>query len=258
MVQAVCDALIGKWSISTILEYILIFWSAHKGAYKVGILHHDVSPGNIMFLDSDANKSSGILIDWDLSKPVAAPETNNGIGPRCMTWTVSVPKMVLSYTTSQNHFLQGTWQFMSAALIAQLDTLQCLIDNLESTLYIILWLAIMYSPCSNISAIPTFLDHTLNPQIKQPEDYYTGKLDFLKGRSLLQTTKFIGWPAFDKLIKDLAVPFSAQYELRERQLPDRMEEEKATDNQEQETLAELHRHASKNPSSILGESSCRE
>ena len=104
---------------------------------------------------------------------------------------------------------------MSAALVAQLDMPQCVMDDLESTLYVILWMAIMYSSCSDISAIPAFLDHTLDPQIKWPEDCYMGKLDFLKGRSLLQTIKFVGQPAFDKLAKDLAVLFSAQYELRE-------------------------------------------
>ncbi|KAH9162841.1 hypothetical protein EDB89DRAFT_1860451, partial [Lactarius sanguifluus] len=48
MVRAVRDALI-----------------AHMDAHKAGILHRDLSPGNII-MDDDR----GYLIDWDLSKPV--------------------------------------------------------------------------------------------------------------------------------------------------------------------------------------------
>ena len=41
---------------------------AHMDAYEAGILHCDISPGNII-IDSDG---TGRLIDWDLSKPLAA------------------------------------------------------------------------------------------------------------------------------------------------------------------------------------------
>ncbi|KAI9456121.1 hypothetical protein BJY52DRAFT_1104875, partial [Lactarius psammicola] len=41
----------------------------HKAAYNIGVLHHDISVGNIMIVDNDEpNIKGGILIDWDLSK----------------------------------------------------------------------------------------------------------------------------------------------------------------------------------------------
>ena len=48
-------------------------------AYEAGILHRDFSPGNIIIYCG-----GGLLIDWDLSKPLSiTPET-----PRRATRTV--------------------------------------------------------------------------------------------------------------------------------------------------------------------------
>ncbi|KAH9020336.1 hypothetical protein EDB84DRAFT_1231763, partial [Lactarius hengduanensis] len=64
--------------------------TAHTGAYeRVGILHRDVSAGNILI----AENGSGILIDWDLSKKVVKD------GSR----------------TQRQYSRTGTWQFISIA-----------------------------------------------------------------------------------------------------------------------------------------------
>jgi serine/threonine protein kinase len=56
---------------------------AHSGAYKhAHILHRDLSPGNII-IDSNGR---GLLIDWDLSKPV----TGISETPRRITRTVRI------------------------------------------------------------------------------------------------------------------------------------------------------------------------
>ncbi|OJA09084.1 hypothetical protein AZE42_13322 [Rhizopogon vesiculosus] len=48
----------------------------HRSAYAAGILHHDLSPGNIVIV-----KGVGYLIDWDLSKLL----DYQGTSPRQMT-----------------------------------------------------------------------------------------------------------------------------------------------------------------------------
>ena len=59
------------WSVSCCLlsvwRHSLTHITAHKAAYKAGVLHHDISTGNILIADKGTT-SSGILIDWDLSK----------------------------------------------------------------------------------------------------------------------------------------------------------------------------------------------
>jgi serine/threonine protein kinase len=43
---------------------------AHESAHRAGILHRDFSPGNII-IGSDG---TGLLIDWDLSKPTSTTD----------------------------------------------------------------------------------------------------------------------------------------------------------------------------------------
>ncbi|KAH9051970.1 hypothetical protein EDB87DRAFT_1570865 [Lactarius vividus] len=69
-------------------ELCEIFATAHTGAYeRVGILHQDVSPGNILI----TKERSGILIDWDLSKKVVKGASGK----------------------QRQHSHTGTWQFIS-------------------------------------------------------------------------------------------------------------------------------------------------
>ncbi|KAI6022802.1 hypothetical protein BKA83DRAFT_3998296, partial [Pisolithus microcarpus] len=76
---------------------------------KAGILHCDLSPGNIIIF-----LRQGLLINWDLSKLV------DTVGPRQMTCT-------------------GTWQFMSVALLYDQQAPHMFVDDLESSLFILLW-----------------------------------------------------------------------------------------------------------------------
>lgn len=67
MVSAVRDAIIGRLvsqSWTTSADCLSV---AHQEAYRAGVLHRDFSPGNIV-IDSDGK---GVLIDWDLSKPLS-------------------------------------------------------------------------------------------------------------------------------------------------------------------------------------------
>ncbi|KAI6015745.1 hypothetical protein PISMIDRAFT_67594, partial [Pisolithus microcarpus 441] len=79
---------------------------------KAGILHCNLSPGNIIIF-----LGWGLLIDWDLSKLV------DTVGPRQMTCT-------------------GTWQFMSMALLYDQQAPHMFMDDLESSLFILLWMVL--------------------------------------------------------------------------------------------------------------------
>ncbi|CAA7260739.1 unnamed protein product [Cyclocybe aegerita] len=80
---------------------------------KAGILHRDVSVGNIIITDS-----GGLLIDWELSKKLSL------IGARVLERT-------------------GTWQFVSIRLHEGLGKLIHRVgDDLESFLWVLVWVAL--------------------------------------------------------------------------------------------------------------------
>ena len=79
---------------------------------------------------------------------------------------------------------------MSGKLIAS-DEIHDFDDDLESTLYIVLWVALMFSKCSDSTKVAGFVASVLDPQ---PKDHttptYTAKPDFLIGRAFLEQVKF--------------------------------------------------------------------
>ncbi|CAA7260742.1 unnamed protein product [Cyclocybe aegerita] len=83
---------------------------------KAGILHRDISVGNIIITES-----GGLLIDWEFSKKITL------IGPRALERT-------------------GTWQFMSIRLHKGLDQhIHNVGDDLESFLWVLVWVALRYA-----------------------------------------------------------------------------------------------------------------
>ncbi|TFK45369.1 hypothetical protein OE88DRAFT_1218456 [Heliocybe sulcata] len=88
-----------SWAIVKIIHDALV---AHWEAYsQAGVLHRDLSPHNILFIDNGSGDVHGILIDWDLGRRV---ETLNTEGARLRGWT-------------------GTWQFVSHWLLRAFWTL---------------------------------------------------------------------------------------------------------------------------------------
>ena len=143
--------------------------------------------------------SGGMLINWDMAK----------------TQTVS-----LLYTWSDYLWiwlcwldLQGTWQFMLAALIAHIftPTTHDFRDDLESSLWVLMWLFLMYSLCMNKDQVVLFFDSTLDPQVKGQMGGYN-KADWLKGSMFTMKVSFEGRPVLDKLTQQLGHLFASCYE----------------------------------------------
>ncbi|KAF8839516.1 hypothetical protein BDN67DRAFT_953305 [Paxillus ammoniavirescens] len=87
---------------------------AHEDAlHKAGILHRDISLGNIII-----HFGKGLLIDWDLAKLVTTS------GRRQTTRT-------------------GTWQFMSVTLLCNPNAAHTFVDDLESSFWVLLWTSLM-------------------------------------------------------------------------------------------------------------------
>ena len=163
---------------------LIIYTLAHHEAHSTGILHHDISPGNIILTNS-----GGLLIDWDMCKDVNASQTQ-----RCDTWT-------------------GTWQFMSAALVSAMFTpmTHMFVDNMESSLWVLMWIFLMYSLCSNNDQAVLFFDNTLEPRTRNRQGGYN-KADWLNGGTFSNEVCFDGCPALDELIKWLMHLLVSRYE----------------------------------------------
>ncbi|KAF8801966.1 hypothetical protein BYT27DRAFT_7050682, partial [Phlegmacium glaucopus] len=93
-------------------------------AYKAGILHRDLSAGNIMIVkDKDTKEWRGVLIDWDmclLRKHGGKPRT----GP----------------------YTQGTWAFISAKILRNQGptVTHTLWDDIESAFWVFIYEALLY------------------------------------------------------------------------------------------------------------------
>jgi len=87
MVHTVHATLIGKFFFGRVEVYLSDSCTlvAHQATFKCGMLHCDISPGNIL-IASDTPFHGSLLIDWDLCK-----DMNSQVdGPRCAACTVSI------------------------------------------------------------------------------------------------------------------------------------------------------------------------
>ncbi|RDX40250.1 hypothetical protein OH76DRAFT_375968 [Lentinus brumalis] len=96
---------------------------AHQFAWeKCGILHRDISVGNILLYYVDGPRRIGLLADWDLAK------TKEQLQKQQATQTSRA----------------GTWPFMSALLQKYANKPHELADDLESFLHVLNWCAWKY------------------------------------------------------------------------------------------------------------------
>ncbi|KAI0628955.1 hypothetical protein C8Q77DRAFT_1161573 [Trametes polyzona] len=135
---------------------------AHEAAYRKGVLHRDISSGNVLiqvkeFVEADNTLTTirdVLLADWELSKSV---EEGDG-GPRQPGRT-------------------GTWQFASARSLAEPSKEIGVEDEMESFFHLLLYLAIRYLP-HNFSNVRAFMQayfdgHHLNAV---DMEYYGGPM----------------------------------------------------------------------------------
>lgn len=97
---------------------------------------------------------------------------------------------------------------MSAALVGWLTIQHNFKDDLESSIYVLLWVIIMYSEVSDRERSEAFLIQTLD---SQPCKTSGAKADFLKGRTFLSNVTFPGRLALHTLIDRLARVFAVRY-----------------------------------------------
>ncbi|KAF9530093.1 hypothetical protein CPB83DRAFT_200152 [Crepidotus variabilis] len=103
---------------------------AHRCAYKIGILHRDISTRNVLLVRKDDGSVAGVLADWDLALKFEHDSTQNVISP----------------TPQRQQHRTGTWYFMSAGLLRDRTKAHTLQDDLESFFYLALYLSILWFP----------------------------------------------------------------------------------------------------------------
>jgi hypothetical protein len=87
---------------------------------------------------------------------------------------------------------QGTWQFMSTALVQDKKAPHTFVNDLESILYVILWIILLYSPSSlDTPSLTAFIQMVLDPAEYEGTSG-SWKKDFLIGHSVLQHLTFEG------------------------------------------------------------------
>ncbi|KAF8805949.1 hypothetical protein BYT27DRAFT_7103389, partial [Phlegmacium glaucopus] len=92
-------------------------------AYKAGILHHDLSAGNIMIVkDKETQEWRGILIDWDM----------------CFLWR--------KHGGEPRSGRTGTWAFISLQILQNEGptVTHTLWDDIESAFWVFIYEALLY------------------------------------------------------------------------------------------------------------------
>ncbi|KZT08075.1 uncharacterized protein LAESUDRAFT_757773 [Laetiporus sulphureus 93-53] len=127
-------------------QLIYLLWCvllAHRGAYKAGILHRDLSPMNIVINEVDPR-------DRNMLMALNADEPEHGAG---LLIDFDLGKFLDQLENGPAQFERsGTWQFMSALLLKYPKKQNSLSDDLESIVLMAEWMALKYH------------DHNLGPE----------------------------------------------------------------------------------------------
>ena len=100
---------------------------------------------------------------------------------------------------------------MSSKLISQQNWQHDFRDDLKSSIYVLLWVTLMYSGCSDQEHVAPFMEGALDPQ-PHCKGGGLGKADFLQGKLFLKQVSFPNWPTLHNLVDKLASLFAVCYE----------------------------------------------
>jgi hypothetical protein len=99
---------------------------------------------------------------------------------------------------------------MSSKLISDENWQHSVTDDLESSIWVLLWVTLVYSTCSKPEQVGQFMKQTLDPVPLGKVGGYA-KADFLKGRTFLDEVSFPGREELHELIYALAKVFSIRH-----------------------------------------------
>ncbi|KAI9511079.1 hypothetical protein F5148DRAFT_994260 [Russula earlei] len=165
---------------------------AHQAACAAGILHRDISPGNILIVDQvGSDNSRGILIDWDLSK-IINPLYGNA-------------------STRRRYACTGTWQFMAADLVCNPAIPQTFVHDLESAFWVLIWNAVLYMETNMNDGLRSSFLKKMSPEMFEGTGG-TGKSDYMAKGGLEFTVKN---KIVNTLLKTLKYALGARHETLE-------------------------------------------
>ncbi|KJA18889.1 hypothetical protein HYPSUDRAFT_44723 [Hypholoma sublateritium FD-334 SS-4] len=171
---------------------------AHDGAwFKCRILHRDISVGNIIITED----GKGLLIDWDMS--IKLPER--------------LPGQADEAPVARRFARTGTWQFMAGRLLEERDKFQNYCDDRESALWVLLWVALQYTPTHGGSGYDLATRMQMFDAVDQRIDGGVqgggSKNYFLTNYSRLRAI-FTDRPVLNSLVDTLAETFAVRYAVK--------------------------------------------
>ncbi|KAJ8521807.1 hypothetical protein ONZ45_g1544 [Pleurotus djamor] len=138
---------------------------SRRDVYNIcGILHRDISSGNILILPD----GSGLLIDWDLAKEVAK---------------LGGPGRTPERT--------GTWAFMSIKLSSKPDKIHSVYNDIESFFWVIVYFAVRYTPHTHSADVRNVMQLFNECRVEGPDVTGGSKKSMLVSSGTLDGRPFI-------------------------------------------------------------------
>ncbi|RDX49302.1 hypothetical protein OH76DRAFT_1382400 [Lentinus brumalis] len=157
VVEEVCLPMSCFKDAAELVYLIYLCIKAHGQAHKKGVVHRDISAGNVLIYIRESvvdgqlvQERVGILTDWELSKRTDAPDT------------------------ARQPDRTGTWQFMSAYTLDHLNEPICIADEIEAFFHVLLFYAIRYLR-HNIYDVGDFMHTYFDGFERGNGEYYCGE-----------------------------------------------------------------------------------